>query len=86
LSEQNSFTEMEYPARFTYKMMGDDTPEFRDSVNAVFVMKEILEIQERKSSSGKYVSMSVTVDVENYGELASIYEMISQIEGLKYHL
>jgi putative lipoic acid-binding regulatory protein len=77
---------MEYPARFTYKMMGDDTPEFRDSVNAVFVMKEILEIQERKSSSGKYVSMSVTVDVENYGELASIYEMISQIEGLKYHL
>ncbi|HAL85989.1 MAG TPA: hypothetical protein DCM31_03375 [Deferribacteraceae bacterium] len=77
---------MEYPARFTYKMMGDDTESFRDSVNAVFVMKEVLETQERKSSSGKYVSISVTVDVEDYRELRSIYEMISQIEGLKYHL
>lgn len=86
MSEQNSFTEMDYPARFTYKMMGDDTQEFRDSVNAVFVLKEVLEVQERKSSSGKYVSLSVTVDVESYGELASIYEMISRIEGLKYHL
>jgi len=86
LSDQNSFKEMEYPARFTYKMMGDDTESFRDSVNAVFVMKEVLETQERKSGSGKYVSISVTVDVEDYRELRSIYEMISQIEGLKYHL
>ena len=86
MSEQNSFTEMDYPARFTYKMMGDNTQAFRDSVNAVFVLKEVLEIQERKSSSGRYVSLSITVDVENYGELASIYEMISGIEGLKYHL
>lgn len=86
MSDQNSFKEMEYPARFTYKMMGDDTESFRDSVNAVFVMKEVLDTQERKSSSGKYVSISVTVDVEDYRELRSIYEMISQIEGLKYHL
>lgn len=86
MSDQNSFKEMEYPARFTYKMMGDDTESFRDSVNAVFVMKEVLETQERKSGSGKYVSISVTVDVEDYRELRSIYEMISQIEGLKYHL
>ncbi|MCD8568781.1 MAG: DUF493 domain-containing protein [Geovibrio sp.] len=86
MSEQNSFTEMIYPARFTYKMMGDDTDSFRDSVKAVFVLKEVIDIQERRSSSGKYVSISITVDVENYNELRSFYEMISRIDGLKYHL
>lgn len=86
LSEQNSFTEMEYPLQFTYKVMGDDTEDFRDSVLAVFAMKEVLSVAERKSKSGKYVSLSVTVDIENHGELKTYYEMISQIEGLKYHL
>ncbi|MCD8490780.1 MAG: DUF493 domain-containing protein [Geovibrio sp.] len=55
-------------------------------MKAVFVLKEVIDIQERKSSSGKYVSISITVDVENYNELRSFYEMISRIDGLKYHL
>ena len=77
---------MEYPVRFTFKVMGDDTESFKDSVNAVFVMKEILELQERKSSSGRYVSLSVTVDIADYDELKKHYEMISRIDGLKYHM
>lgn len=86
MKEQNSFTELEYPAPFTYKLMGDDTDVFRDNVRAVFALKEIIDIQERKSSGVKYISISVTVNVENYTELKGFYEMICRIEGLKYYL
>ncbi|WP_022852128.1 HP0495 family protein [Limisalsivibrio acetivorans] len=77
---------IDYPAEYSYKMVGDDTKKFRDSVKAVFMMKKVKDMSERPSSKGNYVSITVTVEVGSYEELRSFYEMISRIEGLRYHL
>jgi putative lipoic acid-binding regulatory protein len=86
LKENNSFREIEYPACYTYKVLGDACDSFRDSVSAVFMLKNTVSKEERASSSGKYISISVTVEVSSYEELKCLYEMISRIDGLRYHL
>jgi len=82
----SAFENLEYPVIYTYKMVGEDSEEFRTQAKNCFAMKEIHNESEKGSSSGKYVSISITVEVSNYNEMQTIYGRIKDIKGLKYHL
>ena len=76
---------LEFPQDFTFKIIGDQTPEFECSVENIFVPYPERAIAPKISTGSKYVSYSITVRLENYEELESLYQKISTLNGLKFY-
>ncbi len=70
-------TLMEFPCEFPIKMMGRDTPEFRDTVRSL-VEKHTGPLADEAihsslSRNGRFVSVTVTVDAQSREQLDNIY-------------
>lgn len=86
-SNNGSMEELiEFPVKYTFKAMGENSATFVEDVRSVFGHTEIHDLKENKSSKGTYTSVSVTVTVNSFDELKKIYADIKIIKGLKYHL
>ncbi len=77
----NDETLLEFPCDFPIKMMGRDTPEFRE------LARELIEkytgpldnnaIQSTLSRNGRFVSITATVNAQSQQQLDDIYRAIS---------
>ncbi|ADD67308.1 protein of unknown function DUF493 [Denitrovibrio acetiphilus DSM 12809] len=77
---------LEFPVIYTFKAMGENHKKFICDVKSVFSEKEVESFLEKPSSKGNYISVSITVEINNFDELEEIYTSIKKIDGLKYHL
>lgn len=75
-----------FPDKFTFKIMGDNTNQFYADVRKIFDGKNDVIFSDNISRTGKYISISVTLEVFTYEELESLYTAISKLEGLKFHV
>lgn len=75
-----------FPDKFTFKIMGDNTNQFYADVRKIFDGKNDVIFSDNTSRTGKYISISVTLEVFTYEELESLYTAISKLEGLKFHV
>ncbi|HLL52482.1 MAG TPA: DUF493 domain-containing protein [Myxococcaceae bacterium] len=81
---------IEYPTSYTFKVMGTQAG-FRQVVEALFarLMGRQLPpeaLVEKPSSGGKYVSISVTVELHSEEQRRGIYAEIHQEKRIVYYL
>jgi putative lipoic acid-binding regulatory protein len=82
----NDETLLEFPCDFPIKMMGRDTPEFRE------LARELIEkytgplnnnaIQSTLSRNGRFVSITATINAQSQQQLDDIYHAISAHEDV----
>ncbi len=82
----NDETLLEFPCDFPIKMMGRDTPEFRD------LARELIEkytgpldnnaIQSTLSRNGRFISITATINAQSQQQLDDIYRAISAHEDV----
>lgn len=82
----NDETLLEFPCDFPIKMMGRDTPEFRE------VARKLIEkytgpldnnaIQSNLSRNGRFVSITATINAQSQQQLDDIYRAISAHEDV----
>jgi uncharacterized protein len=82
---------IEYPAAYTFKVMGKQEPGFVEYVRTLFhrLMGKALAqdaIRELPSSRGRYVSLSVSVHLESEEHRRSIYAELHRDERVIYYL
>jgi hypothetical protein len=82
---------IEYPATYTFKVMGKQEAGFVPYVRELFhrLMGQALApdaIQEQPSSKGRYVSLSVSVRLESEEHRRSIYAELHRDERVIYYL
>ena len=74
-------TIMEFPCRFPIKMMGRDTPEFREAVRALVEKHtgplDDDAIHSSVSRHGRFVSVTITVDARSREQLDEIYREVT---------
>jgi putative lipoic acid-binding regulatory protein len=70
-------TLFEFPTEFPIKIMGEATDEFRSLAIGIvtrhFGELEPARIEERPSSGGKYLGLTITVRAENKAQLDAVY-------------
>ena len=72
---------IEFPCEFPLKMMGRDTPEFRDTMRTI-VEKHVGEIDDSRvqaavSRNGSFVSVTITITATSQQQLDDIYGEVS---------
>jgi putative lipoic acid-binding regulatory protein len=72
---------IEFPCEFPIKMMGRDTPEFRDTMRTI-VEKHVGELDDSRvqaavSRNGSFVSVTVTITATSQQQLDDIYREVS---------
>ncbi len=79
-------TLMEFPCSFPIKMMGRDTPAFRQAVRELVEKHtgplDDLAIQNSLSRNGRFVSVTITVSAESQEQLDDIYRDVSVHEDV----
>lgn len=78
--------ELEYPVSWQYKIVGIDESEMH--TRAVHILKEkpFSLTPSKKSSSGKFISLTLEVIVYSDDERVYIYEELRKAECIKYVL
>jgi putative lipoic acid-binding regulatory protein len=70
-------TLLEFPCRFPIKVMGAGTDEFRSLVLGIiaqhFGEPAAADIEERPSSGGRYLGITITVEAESKAQLDAVY-------------
>lgn len=70
-------TPLEFPCRFPLKVMGRDEAGFREHVVEIVTRHTggaaVLSVKDRESSSGRFISLTVTVKAESRPQLDDIY-------------
>jgi uncharacterized protein len=73
-----------YPTAFPIKVMGRDTPEFHQTVEAVFSRHaapwKTLPVSRQPSSKGRFISLTVTIVAESRAQLDALYTELSGSE------
>ena len=84
-------TLLEFPCEFPLKIMGNNHPDFTDMM-CILVSKHICHdikqeaIEQRQSSSGKYLSLTLTITAENKQQLDNIYQELYEHIDVKMTL
>jgi uncharacterized protein len=77
-------TPLEFPCDFPLKIMGRDSADFREHVIGVITGKlaeeRILDVRERPSRAGKFISLTITVRAESRDELDDVYRALHASE------
>lgn len=78
---ESSESVIEFPCAFPIKMMGRDTPTFRELAQTL-VEKHVgpvaeTAIQTNQSSNGNFVSVTITVTASSQAQLDDIYREVS---------
>lgn len=70
-------TPLEFPCDFPLKIMGRDEEGFRDHVIALVTEKAgeqaVIDVRDRESRGGRFISLTVTVRAESRPQLDDIY-------------
>ena len=88
MSETNQETLLEFPCRFSIKIMGAKHPEFAAKVLefAVQILETVRlhapdtaehDMRHRESSQGNYQGVTVTINAENKEQLDNIYRALT---------
>lgn len=81
---------LEFPCDFGFRIMGlaqDDLPDHVEAVLDIHVTKAYTRLPGvRKSSTGKYHSISYTVKVQSKEHIELLYKELSAVEIVKYVL
>ncbi|HSP79978.1 MAG TPA: DUF493 domain-containing protein [Myxococcaceae bacterium] len=90
-SEEEKTPLIEYPTVYTFKVMGRQESDFVEYVRGLFhrlMGTEISpdSIREQPSSRGRYVSVSVSVDLLSEEHRRSIYTQLHADERVVYYL
>ncbi|MCA1927843.1 MAG: DUF493 domain-containing protein [Calditerrivibrio sp.] len=84
---ENKIEEMlSFPVIYTFKIVGNNSSEFINDVEDIVNKKQILDKTINLSSSGKYISFGITIEIESYEELKGYYVLIKGVKGLRYYL
>jgi len=77
----NEETLLEFPCRFPIKAMGAGVSDFpaivEEIVSRHLPKSRILDCQQRPSSGGRYLAVTITVQAETKAELDAIYRDLS---------
>jgi putative lipoic acid-binding regulatory protein len=78
-----------FPCRYTFKLIGANEPRFERSIGVV--LDEIApsgdpSVSRRASSGGRYVSLTVEVEVPHPEAVIELYDHFSRIDGLSHLL
>lgn len=82
---------LEFPCEFPLKIMGNNHPEFTKMM-CLLVSKHIDHdikqeaIEQRQSSSGKYLSLTLTITADNKQQLDTIYQELYEHVDVKMTL
>ncbi len=84
-------TLMEFPCEFPLKIMGNNKPEFIEMMCDLVtkhISHEISQaaIDQRQSSSGKYLSLTLTITAESKQQLDNIYQELYEHVDVKMTL
>lgn len=83
-------TAFEFPCKFALKPLGNDTPEFVAAVKSIlekFVPEaDRLDWQQRLSSNGTFLCITITVRATNKEQLDNMYLAFSASEHVKMSL
>lgn len=80
-----------YPVKFDLKAIIDATIKPEDSIKAMEKLFEEFKVtfsdwRQKSSSGGKYISYTVSVDIENQKQLDELYTALKKLPGLKFAL
>ncbi len=83
-------TLMEFPSDFPIKIMGEDTPEFRDTARSIVERHtgplEDAAFKTALSRNERFVSITVTIRAESREQLDNIYMDLTAHEAVKMAL
>ncbi len=78
-----------FPGLYVFKLIGENTSRFHDDVLSE-VSKEIGKIDHlgaslftRKSSRGRYLSITLKLEMESAEQVLRLYDRFSKVEGLR---
>lgn len=76
---------LEFPCSFTFKIMGDAKPELVNEILCVIQKYAPGDYSPliKPSSTGKYYSISVTIDARNSAQIERLYQKLSEIESVR---
>ena len=80
---------LEYPLRYTFKIMGlaaDDFAEHARRLVAGVLGAPVAELTTRRSSGGKYHSVSVVVRLESEAQRRAVYQALWEDGRVVYYL
>ena len=77
---------IDFPTIFTFKIVGDNSSTFTVGVESVFDSYPEKSIVPTESAGGKYISLSVTTEIQSHDELKSLYEKIAALRGLRFYV
>lgn len=82
----NDETLLKFPCSFPIKMMGRDTPEFRNTARALIENHagpvDDSAIRSSQSRNANFVSITITIDAQNQQQLDDIYRDVSSHEDV----
>ncbi|TDQ31223.1 DUF493 domain-containing protein [Zeaxanthinibacter enoshimensis] len=70
-----------WPTDYLYKFIVPSDPEKIERIQRIFDNTGAV-IESRKSSKGKYTSLSVTIHLQNPDEVISKYKEVGEVEGV----
>ena len=70
-----------FPAEYLYKFILPATQEKREAIRAVFKDTQAT-IEEKPSSTGKYISYSIRLEVQDPDQVIAYYRRAGEIEGI----
>ena len=81
MSETNQETLLEFPCRFSIKIMGAKHPEFAEQILETVRLHAPdtaeHDMRHRESSQGNYQGVTVTINAENKEQLDNIYRALT---------
>lgn len=79
-----------FPGEYTFKVIGDNAPDFIASVVqvAVHVLGANAEpdVDTRESSKGNHISVTLTVEVEEADVILDIYDAFQEMDDIRFIL
>lgn len=78
--------EIEYPCTWTYQIIAQDEAALRAAVASLLGAREHQLLAGKHSSSGKYSSMKLELEVADVSERNALFAALSAVAGVRYVL
>lgn len=75
--------ELEYPCKWTYKLVGAEKAALQKAIHDVIVEREHTLTHSNASKTGKYVSMNLELLIQNEDERNFIFEALKAHQNIK---
>ena len=78
-----------FPCLYVFKLIGENTPLFYDGVLSAVskefgeLMHEEASLSTRESSGGRYLSITLKLEIESAEQVLRLYERFSKVDGLR---